>query len=120
MIRPNSVLLARFLTFLLHQILRHLSSSEFRQDLQDYQDNFVFGSLRPFDPVDAVRNLELHFVKSLFRLNWQFFRPAAGLIINSPLLKAGRCRTLPFLHPDNPCLYLEPLSLSYRFSLDMP
>jgi hypothetical protein len=28
-IRPNSVLLTRFLTFLLHPILRHISSSEF-------------------------------------------------------------------------------------------
>jgi len=31
-IRPNSALLTRFLTFLLHQILRHISSSEFWQD----------------------------------------------------------------------------------------
>jgi hypothetical protein len=32
-IRPNSVLWARFLMFLLHQILRHISSSEFTEQL---------------------------------------------------------------------------------------
>ena len=41
----------------------------FRQDLQDYQDNFVLASLYPVHPVDPVRKIELHFVKFLLRLN---------------------------------------------------
>jgi len=42
--------------------MKHL----FRQDLQDYQDNFVFVKLNPVHPVDPVRKIELYFVKFLF------------------------------------------------------
>ena len=41
----------------------YMKLHQFRQDLQDYQDNFIFVSLYPVDPVDPVIKIKMHFVK---------------------------------------------------------
>jgi hypothetical protein len=53
----------------------------FRQDLQDYQDNFVLVSLYPVHPVDPVRKIELNFVKFLFQSDWTIAARGAACAI---------------------------------------
>ena len=54
------VALARYVTAFTDQQVRfdvntYMKLNYFRQDLQDYQDNFALISLYPVDPVDPVR-----------------------------------------------------------------